>query len=347
METPSSRPLAVVLDFALFAAGVFAAVAAAIGVVDARGQFGTGIFPVVVSQTRAEKSGLFSAFHGKQPVDGLVIGSSRSMRVAPSFLDARTGLRFFNFGVDDGRAEDYLAVERLVRAQGARPRLVIIGLDIEALHDDDQPDPEFLTDARFRRRVDGYDDAWTALRSYKGVFTVWYALDTLTSLRVSLRRDRQPRYRFEPDGRLRDDTLDARRARGEPVFADNLDACVDVYIRRFEKMSALSARRRAYLERTLAEIHAAGGRSLVWLTPLHPVAIARLEATTRYRDLHRQAAGYLAQLRSLPGVDTLDLSDPDQYGGVRSTEWDDCAHPDDAEEGRIAAHLADALPAHP
>ena len=343
METPPGRPLAVVVDFVLFAAGVFAAAAAAVGIVDARGQFGTGIFPVVVSQTRAEKSRLFSAFHAAQPVDGLVIGSSRSMRVAPSFLSARTGRRFFNFGVDDARAEDYLAIERWVRSHGAAPRLVIIGLDIEALHDDDQPDPEFLTDARFRRIVDGYDDGWTALRSYKSVFTVWYALDTLASLRVSLRHDRRPRYRFEQDGRLRNDTLDAERARGEPVFADNLDACVDVYIRRFAKMKTLSARRRAYVERTLAEIHAAGGRSLVWLTPLHPVAIARLQETTRYRELRRQAVDYLAQLRSVAGVDTLDLSDPDLFGGVRSIEWDDCAHPDDAEEGRIAVRLADAL----
>jgi hypothetical protein len=160
---------------------------------------------------------------------------------------------------------------------------------------------------------------------------------------VFLRRDHRPRYRFEPDGHLRDETIDALRAKGEPVFADHLDACLDVYIRRFSKMTKLSARRRAYLQQAVAEIHAAGGRSLVWLTPLHPTAIARLEAATQYRELHREAVEFLAQLRSVPGVETLDLSDPDLFGGVRTVEWDDCAHPDDAEEGRIAARLAESL----
>ena len=125
------------------------------GLVDARGQFGTGLFPVVVSRTRADKSRLFLDFQRQQPVNGLVIGSSRSMRVAPAYLTARTGLRFFNFGVDDARAEDYLAIERWVRAHGGVPRLAVMGLDIEALHDDDEPDPEFLTDPEFRRQRHG------------------------------------------------------------------------------------------------------------------------------------------------------------------------------------------------
>jgi hypothetical protein len=338
-----SRSLTVVRDFVLFVVGVFAAAAAVLYLVDARGQFGTGIFPVVVSQTRADKSRLFLEYHRTQPVEGLVIGSSRSMRVSPTYLSGSTGLRFFNFGVDDARAEDILAIVRWSRAHGATPRLAIIGLDIEALHDDDEPDPEFLTDAQFRGSVSGYDDVETTIKTYKSMFTIWYAIDTLTSLRVFLRHDRRPRYHFEADGHLRDETIDALRAKGEPVFADHLDNCIDVYMRRFARMTKLSARRRGYVEQAVAEIHKAGGRSLVWITPLHPVAIARLEAATKYRQLHEEAAAFLAQLRSVPGVETLDLSDPDLFGGVRSVEWDDCAHPDDAEEGRIAARLVASL----
>ena len=325
------------------AAAIFVAAAIVFGLVDPRGDFGTGIFPLVVRDTRAEKMQLFDAYQQHQSIDGLVIGSSRSMKLAPSYLAERTGLRFFNFGVDNARAEDYLAIERLVREHGASPRLVIIGLDLEALHDDDEPDSEFLKDAAFRRSVGGYDDRWSTLRAYKRAYTVNYARDALLSMRLALGSTRRPRYYFEPDGRLRDVSTEDQRARGEPVFDERLSACLDIYVQRFEKMTTLSSRRLSYLERTIAEVRNSGGRILIWLTPVHPLTIARLESFTRYRKLHREAVAYLERLRATPGVEVRDLSDPDLFGGAETEEWDDCAHPDDHEESRIAARLVATL----
>ena len=58
-------------------------------------------------------------------------------------MQAATGFRAFDFAVEGARAEDYLVLYRWVRARGIRPRVVVIGLDVEALHDDDRPEPRY------------------------------------------------------------------------------------------------------------------------------------------------------------------------------------------------------------
>ena len=125
-------------------AGLAASYLAAVRVVDARAKFGDPLkpwlFPTVVINSRTEKMRLFQTCRQAGEITGLVLGSSRAMKLRPADLDRDTGLRFFNFAVDSACAEDYLAIYRWAVAQGARPKLLVLGLDIEALHDNDPLD---------------------------------------------------------------------------------------------------------------------------------------------------------------------------------------------------------------
>jgi hypothetical protein len=319
----------------------FAAAALIFRLVDPHGDFGTGVFPVVVRNGRSEKIALFAHWaDGGRP--GLVLGSSRSMKLAPAVLAAATGVRYFNFAVDNAHAEDDLAIERWVHQRRADPSVAIIGLDIEALHNDDVPDDGFSGSDDLRRALDEPRGVLDRLWTYKRAFTTTYAADTLTAIRLRVEPARRPRFYFEPDGRLRDLDTEALRARGDSPFAGRLETCLEVYVARFQGMTGLSPRRQRYLDATIGEIRAAGGQVIVWLTPLHPVTITRLEQTTRYRELHDRVVAYLAELRAARHITTMDLSTPDRYGGTL-TDWDDCAHPDDAESARIAARLATAI----
>src|SRR3569623_1513769 len=106
--------------------------------VDPYGEFGSGHFPSVVMDSQHEKLLLFKTFARNGPTDGLILGTSRSMLLRPTALAAGLGpgSRVFNFAVENGHAEDFLAIYHYVRAEGAKPRWIVIGLDVPSLHND-------------------------------------------------------------------------------------------------------------------------------------------------------------------------------------------------------------------
>ena len=326
-------------DFLIAVFLLFAAAAAVFRTVDPRGDFGTGVFPLVVRESRAEKMRLLRDFPHVRDLQGLILGSSRSMELAPERLRARSGRRFFNFGVDSARAEDYLAIWRWVRAQNVHPALLIVGLDIEALHDDDVPENGLLANRELQRALTGRDDPWVRFRTYKRAFTPTYITDALESLRRWAGPPHPPRYFYEADGLLRNTDIEAQRAAGTFDFTQRIPGCFAIYVARFQNMAALSPQRKRDLETLIAEQHAAGGRTIVWLTPLHPATVAHLEGRTQYRRLLTQTRQYLDELRETTPVATFDFSEPRLYGGT-TTDWDDCAHTSPIESARIASALS-------
>ena len=72
--------------------------------------------PTVTLDARRQKMDLFRAYQAQEPVQGLILGSSRTMKLDPQVFGEATGQRFFNFTVDAARAEDYLAVYRKLSA---------------------------------------------------------------------------------------------------------------------------------------------------------------------------------------------------------------------------------------
>lgn len=328
----------IVRDFIIAAAVMFLVAAIVFQVVDPRGDFRTGVFPVIVRDTRVEKMGLFSAYRADGAVQGLILGSSRSMKLAPRVLTARTGLRFFNFAVDNARAEDDLGIERWVRQHGARPRFLIVGLDVEALHNDDAADDGFLRNRELQRALTGQTDHFQLFWTFKRAFTPTYVTDTADSVRQFLRPTVSSRFLLEPDGYLRDLNLEAQRAAGTFDLNRQISPCLDIYVSRFQGMTGLSPRRKEYVEQLIAEERAEGGRTIVWLTPLHPITVRRLEARTKYDQLLGQTRAYLDELRTSQQITSFDFSEPDRYGGTL-TEWDDCAHTNETDSERIAAAL--------
>jgi hypothetical protein len=320
---------------------LFLGAALAFRIVDPRDDFETGLFPVVIRDSRIEKMRLFSADTASSAVQGLILGSSRSMKLAPDVFQARTGLKFFNFAVDSGRAEDDLAILRWVRQQGVRPALLVVGLDVEALHNDDVPDEELQKNRELERALTGRDDRFHLFWTYKRAFTPTYFTDTMMSIRRQLGPAALPMYSLERDGRLRNREIDRQRAAGTFDFTRQIATCLDVYVARFQGMTALSQTRTHDIEQLIAEEKAAGGRTIVWITPLHPKTVGHLESRTSYALMLRLTRAYLDELRALGSVTVFDFSEPRLYGGTL-TDWDDCAHTDEIQSDQIAVALTPA-----
>jgi len=316
--------------------------AAAIHAVDPRGDFGRRPTAGVVLDARAEKIKRFQS-SAAGPMDGLILGSSRSMKLDPAPLEKATGHRFFNFSVEGARAEDYLEIYRWVRSQDAHPRVVIIGLDVEALHSDDRHEA--------RRPLPAAGEAKPASRWHvfryrvsleKKAFGASYLGDAVRALAFLPWSSRLPFYAFGPDGYLRYPQLEERRAWGTFDLDRRVADCLPVYQERFKSMTGLSASRRRDLEETVREATADGARVIVWLTTLHPRAVEYLGRRTRYALLAATTRTYLETLAREPQVRVLDLSEAGRYG-ASLTGWYDCAHIDEDNAARVMARLATAI----
>ena len=97
-QAQGRRAFAFVLVLVLVAALVMAGVLALNVVADPYGSVGTHFFPTVTTSDRTVKADKIEQL--KQPPDLVVLGSSRSMRYEPAYLEEKTGLKTFNAGVN-------------------------------------------------------------------------------------------------------------------------------------------------------------------------------------------------------------------------------------------------------
>jgi hypothetical protein len=315
--------------------------------VDPRGDFGGRRFLRVTMDSRMEKMRLFEAYAASGKVGGLILGSSRSMKIDPKELERRLGARFFNFSVDSARAEDYLAIYRWARRYG-NFRYLIVGLDVEALHDDDLPDPRLQQNHELVAELgNGTHDSTLPgrllgrLRKYPDMFTAAYVADMTRSVARYLRPGvhKALATEFASDGLLHYLRLERDRAAGTFDLDRQISDSLPEYVNRFRDMRGLSARRRDHLEQLIREARSDGATVKVWLTTLHPLTARYLDQRTGYAAMLSRTRTYLAGLRERYRVDVYDYSEPQRFGGSL-TAWYDGAHFDKANASLIAAGLA-------
>jgi hypothetical protein len=318
-------------------------------IVDPRGDFGTGRFPVLTLASRSTKPHLFEQYNAVAPITGVVLGSSRAMKLMPSELDGLLADRFFNFGVDNARTEDYLAIYRWIRQQHVPIRTVLIGLDVEALHDNNTIDDRLRTNPALWQALQPAlsppsirqlpSEARTTFRTYTKLFTPAYITDVAHAVHL-LANPRQLDERsayFEPDGYLRYAEWERDRAAGRFSLEAETAHCLHDFPDRFRDMRDLSSARRSYLENTIRDAVQDGARVLVYISSIQSATAEYTEGRTAYGSLLRKTQDYLDGLRAQFAIHTLDLSSPDSVG-MSPQGWYDCQHIDETN-ATIIAHL--------
>ena len=112
-------------------------------IVNPYAQYPTRCLPPLVQTSRTEKLALFSRC--SPTPEGLILGSSRVLQLEPGYVSTKTGLNFFNAGMNYAKPEDYLAFVRYFeRSAGCLPRMVILGVDVHAFSDALPVDPHLL-----------------------------------------------------------------------------------------------------------------------------------------------------------------------------------------------------------
>jgi hypothetical protein len=312
------------------AVGLICAVGAVNAVVDPYATLGTNVVAPAVWTDRGEKVGLYEALDA--PPEVVILGSSRAMKIEPTYLQRQTGRTAFNFAVSDGKAPDVFAVASYAhdRAAGA-PQVYLWLMDLETFASD-PVDPRLLATSELARylptgaRLKGKAEdiawllSWDTLR--ESLRTVDREVEGReVAATEGLEGRKSPKPEFAADGFRRWDAHD-RRAETGRSFADALPASIKVYEGTyggdFESLSPLA---REYVERTLAAMSEWGARPVIALSPMHPKLRRRL-LSLDYEDRHREAVAYLEALQDRYDFVLLDMTGLGAFGGSPAAFYD-------------------------
>jgi len=342
------------LLFLTFLSALVGCYIAAAAIVNPRLDFGGRLlFPPLVRDSRQEKMDLFERFNGQRPVDGVILGSSRSMLLAPADLESLTGKRVFNFSVDSARAEDYLAIFDWVRSHGARLNVLLLGLDVEALHDNDQWDLRLKRNVDLMRELEKqqqgtYEELQLVRRRFMSAFTMSYVYDMVNVVSMAAHPPPQPVSRantFDEAGLLHYVFLDQSLAAGTFDRDKQIVGSQEEYLGRFIGMTTLSKRRKEYIETLLKNAKDHGIAVALWITPIHQTLADYLGRKTQYSRLLMETRVYAAELRRRYDILVFDFSEPRFFGAIDSG-WYDGAHMDTRNAALITKKVAVGLLKH-
>ena len=318
-----------------------------VAAIDPRGEFGTKWLPPSIDNARVSKLALFDARTKTSQVGGLVLGSSRSMYLPPRVLEDSQHIRYFNFAVNSGNIEDYLAVFRWAKSHDPGLRSLIVGIEAYSLYDG-PPDADFL---RSRPLIAAYKEDPAGALGVPGPFTQWatlleavyswpYAKAAAYGLALRIAPGRvPPATREDSDGVLREMKLEQALAAGQYRLEDQMPSSIAFNAMLFSSAGPFSEQRRQDLESLVREARASNIAVTLWITCMHPAVIAKLRETTPYVAMLAKTRATLDDLARRYGVNVYDFSSPDAFGGSDAGFYDG-GHVDPSNAALIAAKLS-------
>jgi hypothetical protein len=299
--------------------------------VDPDSEYGTGTFPAPLANARETKQKLFKAYAASHPVDGLILGSSRSMLLEPALADRLSGHTFFNFSVQNAMVEDYLAIYRWVREQGVEPKMLVVGVDVEAFDPADKIDERLRHNEPLFTALNGSPPsslsslAETVTRSGDEL-NIENAEGIAKGVELKLRPAKQTDV-VEADGHTEYPLDDELVRSGKFDLERLIGQTIPTYAANYRNMDRLSPRREQWLRDLVSEAQSRGAKVILWVPPLHPETVRALNQSTPYGERLKDVVAFVENLATeFPGtVSAYDLSSPDKFGG-NDQDWRDGAH---------------------
>lgn len=305
------------------AVGALLVVAAFNAVVDPYDTLGTGVFPTVIPEDSSTKLELLNKLPA--PPQAVVLGSSRAMRIEPSYIQKQTGLRSFNAAVRSGTPLDAWAFANYIhdRFPGASPRYLWM-LDLNAFqyqapafHDNLFHTPAL---ARYFPSADrnslSLSDLWTMLSWQTTTDSVRAVRAEIEGTPPLVKPDRRAPGEFTPDGgrtsgdfgtpgktlavRIRYTASQNKRDYSSPTF---------------------SPQPTQYFERTLASMNRWGIHPVLVLTPVHPTLL-KIIGPLGWNSRHQQVLDYLAKLQARYRFTVIDMTQISSFGGDPNDFYD-------------------------
>jgi hypothetical protein len=279
------------------------------------GNYATHLFEPIVLRSRLPKLALYEQ---RLPApDIVVLGSSRSFTMEPSYIEAKTARRAFNAGVHGATPRDYLDLARCFAAHNTFPSVLIVGLGVEQLVA--QPALVERHDPLANCRSSEARSTATFVRTYRGLFTIEETWASLRVLALEQTGRPAPAYRFAADGMMEvletrplEEAVDRSLAgnwRPSQFDSDSLHPTSVALMRQFLE---LCRERQA--------------RVVIYLPPYQPRAMARYLEESRLASLRVQVLDQLMSWAKEYPLEFYDFTEVSRFGG-RADMFYDASHP--------------------
>jgi hypothetical protein len=304
--------------------------------VNPEGLYGTHFVPQILWGSRPQKAAMLKSV--QPPPEALIMGSSRVMNILPAEVQAATGLRTFNAGVDLAKAEDfYILLRYAVEEAHLRPKLLILGCDVEVFHNHERvhyylQQPSLL--ASFLWHSESQHWRW---HSFTKLLSHEETQLSMESLYKSVRGKTTPFSHVEADGHVEDDEWERERAAGQQDLQREIRSTIDRFSPRYYDYSGLSEERLAYFDATLRYAHDHGIQTVVFLTPTHPAVEEGLRPHG-YAERKQEVTAALQRISSAWSVPFYDFSSPEAFGGDPKDFYDG-VHYDETFAPRMIAKM--------
>lgn len=279
----------------------------------------------------------------------IVFGSSRSSRLRPQDLECYTGLTSANAAYAGATPEGYFALASYLVENKTTPRMMIVGVDIEAFQIAALFGDKVTGVPRLKRYLQGgnvWEETWldgTNLVS-------WAQLDD--ALRVVIRALGQDPNQATPLDHAWKNLVNTlapkKNARGETKIpksqrpaklvenrAEISPALVTKhYQNRFRGFTSLSTEQQGYFEALLKLARAKNIPVKLFITTLHPQLIQVLTKQGFYPKRYADVRAWLESLRQEYPFDLYDFSTPDKFGG-NTKDFFNLSHIDETNSARV------------
>lgn len=316
--------------------GALAAIAALNFLVDPQGMYATRLLPPLTWNTRPAKAELLARAQPKP--EALLLGSSRLMTIAPNEVERATGLRTFNAAVNAAYTEDYYALLRYaVEQAGVRPKLVLIGVDVESFHDHEPPNEYLLQPNALGAYLERGERQGAAWQRFTNLFSLYQTKLSFVSLYDRLGGKKINAVDFRPDGSLAQDPWARQKAAGNFDLPARIRRTTEEYKPRYQRYTALSRERLDYLADAVRYARARGARVVMFATPAHPQLTAAL-AEHGYEERARQARAAMLAIAEREGAEFVAAGAPAEFGGSPDNFYDG-VHVDEVNAARLIARV--------
>jgi hypothetical protein len=229
------------------------------------------------------------------------------------------------------------AVERA----GARPKLLIIAVDVEAFHNARPSNVALAISDELSDLAPGGSrlSRWkkfTRLYSWEETKLSW------RSLRHAVVGYPTTWNRFDADGYLHYLLYEKERAEGHYPLDRRIDAMAADYVSRFQGYTQLAPERVQYLRDIMEYARARNMKVVLFITTLHPRVITVVD-TKGYAERYAEVKQLLDELSRQYGAQVYDFSSPDKFGGQDDWFYDG-SHIDERNADLITHKMFDPKP---
>ena len=297
-------------------------------IADPYGSVGTHYFPTVTTSDRTVKADRIEAL--KEPPELVVLGSSRSMRFEPSYLEKKTGLSTFNAGVNGiGGTADAWAMTQFIHDTWPEsdPEYLWL-LDVESF----VPFEIGARTANEPRMAQYVGQASVGKGPREFARAVWQNRSTLFSLDTAWDSARLVLYRKEAKDSqskyqkqiLADGVLKPRKwseKEWKRRWPNSIERYSAIHKNVYKKLDPTA---QEYFEKTLAFMNEQGKTPVVVLTPVNP-KLRKILAPLGWDERHEEVVAYVESLHGEYDFVFIDMTDPSVFD-FNKKEWYDGVH---------------------